>query len=466
MILLPVEPQVQLNDINPDAVILLPVEPQLPLPEQSTESSSDLSSDFSSDFPGDSLPDPTVDSVDADEMNADQAAEVARSEHKSEPLPLELLHSIKLPKRLSRILLGLLWLRLGADTLTLVYSLLSAGSFSLYTGLDLANTNQPFASLLSAVIGIADFLFTPLERLHPWLSGVTFFLFLLWLHRLHLSLPQLLGAYPISPLGAVMRFVLPLYHVWGIGNVCLTLAKRLSTPANQVRCYRLRRLTGWLYLLLFIAAGLFGFSVWLLNLPVNIVTNAAHSLWLYVARDGVAWLLSLVWLRLVRTIWRAVRQVYQERVLAFLPTPMPQMHLRSRPVNIRAILLGGGAALLSLIGFNCLLWLIASSVFLSNGLRPESVLPTFFASNSLLILVLLGSSLCIGLGGFLTASLARASSLLHVLGLGILLTLIGLALQRLPNLTELPFWFQTASAASIIPAALIGGGVRQWLKTL
>jgi hypothetical protein len=81
----------------------------------------------------------------------------------------------------------------------------------------------------------------------------------------------------------------------------------------------------------------------------------------------------------------------------------------------------------------------------------------------------LGSFLCIGLGGFLTAQLAIKAGLAHALGLGILLTLIGISLQQstlLPAITKLPFWFQTVSAVLIIPATLLGGGLRQWLRSL
>ena len=147
-------------------------------------------------------------------------------------------------------------------------------------------------------------------------------------------------------------------------------------------------------------------------------------------------------------------------------TPFPR---RERAVNLSAILLGAGASLISLGLLNSLLGLIATLVFLSNGLRPESIFPTFYDSESLLILVLCGSFLCIGLGGFLTAQLAHRSIWLHALGLGVLLTLIGLALRHLPffpALAELPFWFQTASAALIIPATLSGCGLQQWFRSL
>lgn len=427
MILLPVEPKVQLEDLDPDALILFPVEPV------STPHTDSASSPV--------IADPSSEALD-------------------QPKPRD---SVKLPKRLTLLLLSFLWLQLGVDTLTLMYSLLSAGSFSLYTGLDLSNTNQPFASLLAAVVSIADFLFAPLDGSGLWINLVVIVLFLLWLHRLHASLRGLFGRYPISPWGAVVRFGLPIYNLWGIGNTCFTLATRLANSVHLNRSSQLiRRLTIWLYILLLLATGLQGLYLWLLSRG----STAIASLWYYVARDVTAWLLSLVWLRLVRTIWRSVRRAYQEL--------MPPIQTAAKPpakparVDIGAILLGASASLLSLTLFNCLLGVLAASVFVSNGLQPESIVPTFYDSESLLMLVLLGSFLCIGLGGFLTAQLA-ATGMAHALGLGVFLLLIGIALQRLamlPAIAELPFWFQTASAVLIIPAALIGGGLRQWLKTL
>lgn len=442
----------QLDDLDPDAVILLPVEPKVQL--------DDLDPEALILFPVD-----TVSTIQSDPETEPQPATLSMATPLlEEHSPSKAAASIKLPKRLTLLLLISLWLRLGIDTLTLLYALLSAGSFSLYTGLDLSKTNQPFASLLAGVVSIADFLFTPLDRIGLWINLIAIVLFLCWLHRLHASLRMLYNTYPISPAGAVARFVLPIYNLWGIGNTCFTLARRLASSANLNRAsYLIRRLTVWLYLLMLLTAGLQGFQIWLLNRASTAIT----SLWYYVARDTVIWLLSFAWLRLVRLAWRSVRKAYQE----LMPLPVPpaaNLPVRPSPINIKAILLGAGTSLLSLALFNSLLGVLAASVFVSNGIQSESIIPTFFDSESLLTLVLFGSFICIGLGGFLTAQLT-ATGLAHALGLGVFLTVIGLALQHstvLPVLTELPFWFQTASAVLTIPAALTGGGLRQWLKNL
>lgn len=432
MILLPVEPKVQLEDLDPDALILFPVQPS------ATPSTNQA-----------------LASVFAVQSSSDPTSEPGFST----PAPLT-----KLPKQLTRILLGLLWLRFGIDSLILIHSLLSAGSFSLYAGLDLANVNQPFASLLAVVVSIADFLFTPLGPWSLWITLITTLLFLFWLYRLHRNLRELFRPYPISQGGAILRFVLPLYNFWGIGSIFLTLAHHLEARSHPNPSSRtIRRLTLWLYGLLLFTAGLQGVYFWLLIQGSGAIT----SLWFYAVRDAAIWLLSLTWLRLVRTIWRAIRKVYQE-AMPLLQSPQ-KIRSKPSPISIRAILLGGGACLLSLTLFNCLLGFLAVLVFVSNGLQSAAILPTFYDSESLLILVLLGSFLCIGLGGFLTAQIAVKAGLAHALGLGILLTLIGIGLQQsalLPAVTELPFWFQTTSAVLVIPATLLGGGLRQWLRSL
>ncbi|XPM60034.2 MAG: hypothetical protein EDM05_022865 [Leptolyngbya sp. IPPAS B-1204] len=460
MILLPVEPTVRLDDLDPDAMILLPVEPTTDLP-------TDLPTDLSTNLPTalSDLSDPSVDRppglpiADPSALAPTAPASAAAPDFQPELGQTQ----VNLPRHLTQLLLSLLWVRLIVDTLRVIYSLLGAGSVSLYTGLDLGNTNQPFASLLSVVVSIADFIFTPLDQLGIWINLWVVGLSLLWLYRIHASLRDLFGSYPISPMAAVMRFVLPIYNLWGIGRTLFTLARHLTLEAHLNRASQLiRRLTGWLYLFIFVAAGLQGFYFW------RVASGALPSLWFYVARDSVLWLLSLVWLRLVRVIWRAVRRIYQERIAPFLPPP-PVRTARSSPVSIRAVLLGAGAGLISLALLNCLLGLLAAFIFTANNLPPEAILPTFYDSESLLTLVLVGSFFCIGLGGFLTAALAPVAGLLHALAMGVLITLIGIALQRialLPAVEEMPFWFQTASTGLIIPAALLGGGLHQWLRTL
>lgn len=470
----------QLDDLDPDAMIFVPVdfaaEPSFEsaetmtwedsLEQQVADAGSAQPADRSSEF-SDLVPSPVGENpaliADAAALPANSEVAAALTASDLDDQSIERLRAIRLPRRSTGLLLIALWIWCIFNTLTFAYSLLRAGSFSLYTGLDLSTTNQTFASLLSVVVRLADFAFTPIDRWIWLVHGLVFLLSLVWIDHLHRSLAQLFGRYPISPRQSVLRFVVPLYQVWGIGNVLLTLASRFSQPGNLKAAGRsIRRLTFWLYLFIGILIGLMGTWTWML-----FYTSLVPSLWFYAARDGLIWASSILWLRLVRTVWRSLRALYQRWVMPILPQPPVKSASRS-VLSISAILLGAGTSLLSLAIFNFILGLLIVTVFTSNGLSPEAILPTFYDSESLLTLVLIGSFLCISIGGFCTAALAPRAGLLHALGLGVMLVLIGLAIQQLPGLelSQLPFWFQTASIALLIPATLLGGGLRQWYEAL
>jgi hypothetical protein len=532
MILLPIDSQVQIADLDPDALILFPLEP-VPadgFQEQTPASAVDLSAlppengfaaesgaellehQLAAQNANHSLQSP----YQADQNGTDADAQLGNqlgTQQSNQPsdLPTGLANQPidplgysaahlpelaqppkRLPRGLTQLLLGLLWVALLINSLGLIYALLSAGSFSLYAGLDLSNTNLPFAGLLAAVVSIANFVVSPFSRANLWIGLVALVLVAIWLYRIHASLRNLLPDYPISPTGAVVRFAVPGLNLWGWASLITTLARRLAqtllanlNPLSSV----LRQLTVWLYgtlfalLLLTLLASLafqslllelidqFAPTVTLLVLPLvtPVFDFMLTSPWYEVVRSAALWLVSLVVLRLVRNIWRAVRRLYQAQMAPFLPAKPARAARKPASFSLRAILLGSGASLLSLALFTCLLGLIAALVFVSNGVRPEAIVPTFYDSESLLILVLLGSLLSVGLGGFLASHLAHQRYWLHALGLGVFLTVIGLILQRsllVATLTDLPFWFQTASTALIIPAALIGSGLCRWLKSL
>ncbi len=493
MILLPIDSQVQIADLDPEALILFPVEPtaadsHLVPPPAAHAAHNNGAVLHSEGF----APEPFPYQVPADlspqssHQLSHQLTEQPAPNQPPNQLPNQLPKPI--PKRLTQLLLGLLWAGLLINSFGFIYALLSAGSLSLYAGLDLSNTNQPFAGLLAAVVGIADFIFTPFSRANLWIGLVALGLTAVWLHRIHASLRNLLTAYPISPGGAVVRFAVPGLNLWGWGSLTTTLARRLDQATEPVSLkplgQTLRQLTVWLYAVLFVVLiltllassavqllllGLLDPAATLTSLITAIFHFIVTSPWYEVARSAALWLFSLVALRLVRNIWRAVRRLYQVRMTPFLPARPARPARKPGSISIRAILLGSGTSLLSLALFTCLLGLIATLVFVSNGLRPEAIVPTFYDSESLLILVLLGSLFSVGLGGFLASHLAHQRHLLHALGLGVFLMVIGLILQRsllVATLIELPFWFQTASTALMIPAALLGGGLCRWVKSL
>jgi hypothetical protein len=56
----------------------------------------------------------------------------------------------------------------------------------------------------------------------------TLILALIWLFKLHEDLKQFYPDYPIGPGGALARFMIPFYNIWGIWNTLTTLAGRFK----------------------------------------------------------------------------------------------------------------------------------------------------------------------------------------------------------------------------------------------
>ncbi|MFM7424898.1 MAG: hypothetical protein ACKO7W_07905, partial [Elainella sp.] len=303
MILLPIDPQVQIDDLDPEALILLPLEPAAPdesqrqpsalsggavSPHLSGSHQSHLDQNYldqnylDQSYIGQRDPDSgllppqaafdspsPVDRASIDHQQVDYQQPDRQLDHQQSiavPFPEQSVEPLDLnqppkrpPKRLTLLLLVLLWVGLLINSFGLIYALLSAGSLSLYAGLDLSNTNQPFAGLLALVVGIADFIFTPFSRTNLWVGLVALVLVAIWLHRIHASLRNLLTAYPISPASAVVRFALPVLNLWGWGSLIATMARQLAQtslanlkPISQT----LRQLLVWLYVTLLALLGL------------------------------------------------------------------------------------------------------------------------------------------------------------------------------------------------------------------
>ncbi|HLO48999.1 MAG TPA: hypothetical protein VK211_11335, partial [Kamptonema sp.] len=59
-------------------------------------------------------------------------------------------------------------------------------------------------------------------------------LLLVWLYRLHVDLKVLFNDYPITPGGAVARFLIPIYSIWGIWNALSTFAKTFNQEGGDL----------------------------------------------------------------------------------------------------------------------------------------------------------------------------------------------------------------------------------------
>ncbi|WP_407883352.1 hypothetical protein [Scytonema sp. NUACC26] len=73
--------------------------------------------------------------------------------------------------------------------------------------------------------------------------------FLVWLHRFHADLKEVFPEYPITPWGAIARFVIPFYSLWGIWKTLSTFADRLLPEGGDLTSlsHQLRSCIPFLY---------------------------------------------------------------------------------------------------------------------------------------------------------------------------------------------------------------------------
>jgi len=124
------------------------------------------------------------------------------------------------------------------------------------------------------------------------LFPITALIFLVWMYQVHSDLPEIFGSYPISPGGAVARLAIPLFNIWGIWNVFITLASEFNGD-QQLSSFGkpIRTMTVWLYLATILTI-LPSFT----NIRFDFLVGAAMSV-----------LLRIVYLRMVRLISNGLR---------------------------------------------------------------------------------------------------------------------------------------------------------------
>ncbi len=147
-----------------------------------------------------------------------------------------------------------------------------------------------FTLLAETLRGSLDFL----------LFFVTALVFLNWMYQVHSDLPEILGGYPISPGGALGRLAIPLYNIWGIWNVFITLASEFrSDPQLSSLGKPIRTMTAWLYLATILTI-LPSFT----NIRFDFLVGAAMSV-----------LLRIIYLRMVRLISNGLRLKAEPQII-------------------------------------------------------------------------------------------------------------------------------------------------------
>ncbi|NEU82800.1 DUF4328 domain-containing protein [Nostoc sp. UIC 10630] len=130
---------------------------------------------------------------------------------------------------IARLLVRLLWVLLGFGVASTVLSLLQVIAKPLYGLL----------ASLDALLSIVTLLF----------SLISIIVFMIWLYRLHADLKDIFKEYPITPGGAIARFLIPIYSLWGIANTLSTFADRFKGEGEDLTrlSEQVRSLIGPLY---------------------------------------------------------------------------------------------------------------------------------------------------------------------------------------------------------------------------
>lgn len=359
----------------------------------------------------------------------------------------------KLPKRLSRVLVGFFWLWIAFNSLFVIYSLVWSTSHYIYKVLDTADATGFVAYLVYYIVSGINSLWYPLESLAEWIAYITIALFLVWLHRLHASLARVFPQYPITPWGAVARFAIPFYSFWGIWNALATFANHFKLRGDELIRWgvSLKEWILWYYVSL-IASNVMSQIYWD---QVRNYREEELSPWFFLAKTGTALVFSVVWLQIVRIMSKGINQTisHSPSVGSAYAQPVRQKSdSLLKDFTIKAVIYG---LLLDVIGTQFANFIISYAQGFILGIivtNTESLTPTFSSSDSLIVV-----SLVVGLfftlsGGFLTARLAKKLELKHAFVMGASSAFLSWIISGFQVLNQ----YYAIALLLTIPAALLG----------
>jgi hypothetical protein len=362
------------------------------------------------------------------------------------------------PKRISQVLVGFLGLQIGFDSLFVIYTVVWATSYYIYNLLGVADATGFLVYLIRYLVIAIDSLWNPLEITSIWIYRVTVVITLVWLHRLHASLRTTFSEYPIQPWGAVARFIIPFYSLWGIWNIFATLANRLDSQQGDLVHFgtSLRRWLLWFYLSM-ISSNLLN-QIYLFQYRRALVEN--FSPWFFVAKNGAALLFAIVWLQIVRLSNKAIIQTRKRNSIQLNPEDQAVEKLpidRAKNNSIKAITYG---LLVDIIGTLLANWLISLMIRLIaavNETVPEPIAVIFSSYPSGLVVRLTIGLIFTLLGGFIAAHFAKKIPLKHSFVMGTLSVFISLTFVMF----QVEDRYRAIALLLGIPAALLGGYLRQ-----
>lgn len=115
---------------------------------------------------------------------------------------------------IGKFLVRLLWVLIGFGIISTLFS-------------GLAVVAEPLYNLIASVDGL-------ISIVSLLLSVTSIIIFLIWLHRIHADLKNLFPEYPITPGGAIARFIIPIYSLWGIYNTLVTFAAKFKEEGGDL----------------------------------------------------------------------------------------------------------------------------------------------------------------------------------------------------------------------------------------
>lgn len=113
----------------------------------------------------------------------------------------------------SRLLMQFLWANLSLAIISLIFSLLKVIAPTISDALQGLQEILLFVALFIGLVALV--------------------LWLVWLYRLHVDLKVLFKDYPITPGGALARFLIPIYSFWGIWNTLSTFGNTFKQEGGE-----------------------------------------------------------------------------------------------------------------------------------------------------------------------------------------------------------------------------------------
>jgi hypothetical protein len=372
------------------------------------------------------------------------------------------LNAVGVPRKISKALFVSLWLLIGFDSLFVLYSIVWATYFYIYNLIDIADASGFFAYLINSLYTVVHYFWYLLEFITVWIYRITFVITLIWLHRLHSSLRITEGEYPISPWGAIARFAIPVYSLWGIWDIFATFANRLKSRGSELAGLGkaiLKKWLPWFYIFLF-SSNVLNQILWFQekNNP-----QQEYSPWFFLAKTGASLFFSLVWLKLVILTNQALIKIVDNSSNILINDKGwidKQREISDNKFNFKAVFYGMFLLFVGTNAANFFFYYFLDIFFSITGMKnqqssPELQLSFYFFTNIVVSLIFTI------LGGFLAAYLAKKNKLKHALVMGFasvsLYIWLGLSLGRFSFIG----WYYTIFLVLSIPAALLGGYLQQ-----